>query len=257
MHRVAAVQDPLDTLRVQSRTSHDPVQPVPDPGRPVRDERHGLGPRRSQAMEVEGQQFHQVVRPVHRGVDPGACALEHPPLAVAQVKDQELRLAPLDPDLAAMLHPLALGGLNLRADPDPPAVDLGDDVLPSHFLASREQPIAESPQVTGPSRQDLGPQLVRHAVDRLLVERRALAAEFVAGRLDRREQGGQAPHLALQRRGRPLADAQGRQLGINPGAFAAPAPCGAGPGTAVGRGDPDDQAAQEAEFQPPRLRGAS
>ena len=84
-----------------------------------------------------------------------------------------------------------------------------------------------------------------------------LAAEFVAGQLDRGEQGGQAPLPALQRRGRPLPDVQGRQLGISPGAFAATAPCGAELGTAIGRGDPDDQAAQEAEFQPPRLWRAS
>jgi hypothetical protein len=185
MHRVAAVQDPLDALRVQPRTPDDPVQPVPDPGCPVRDERHGPGPRRPQAMEVEGQQFHQVVRPVHRAVDPGACALEHPPLAVAQVEDQEFRLAPLDADLAAVLHALAFGGLDLRADADPPAIDLGDDVLPGHLLTVREQPLTEPPQVAGPCRQDLSPQLVRHAVDRLLIERRALAAEFVAGQLDR------------------------------------------------------------------------
>ena len=87
-------------------------------------------------MEVEGQQFHQVVRPVHRAVDPGARPLEHPPLAVAQVEDQELRLAPLDADLAAVLHPLALRRLDLRSDADPPAIDLGDDVLPGHLLAA-------------------------------------------------------------------------------------------------------------------------
>ena len=144
MHRVAAIQDPLDPLRVQPRTPDDPVQPVPDPGRPVGDERHGLGPRRPQAMEVEGQQFHQVVRPVHRAVDPGPRPLEHPPLAVAQVEDQELRLAPLDADLAAVLHALALGGLDLGADADPPAVDLGDDVLPGHLLARREPAVART-----------------------------------------------------------------------------------------------------------------
>ena len=193
MHRVAAVQDPLDALRVQPRTPDDPVQPVPDPGRPVRDEGHGLGPRRPQSMQVEGQQFHRVVRPVQRAVDPGAGALEHPPLAVTEVEDQELRLAPLDADLAAVLHALALRRLDPGSDADPPAIDLSDDVLTGHLLTGREQPVTEPLQVTGPRRQDLGPQLVRYAVDRLLIERRALAAEFVAGQFDRGEQGGQGP----------------------------------------------------------------
>ena len=180
-------------------------------------------------MEVEGQQFHQVVRPVHRAVDPGARPLEHPPLAVAEVEDQQLRLAPLDADLAAVLHALAFRGLDLRADADPPAIDLGDDVLPGHLLARRESTVTEPLQVAGPCRQDLGPQLAGHAVDRLLIEGRPLVAEFVAGQLDRGEQGGQAAHLALQGRGGPLADAQGGQLGIGPGPLAAPALGGARP----------------------------
>ncbi len=137
-----------------------------------------------------------MVRPVHRAVDPGACPLDHPPLAVAQVDDQELGLAPLDTDLAAVLQALALGGLDLRSDADPTAIDLGDDELSGHLPTVREQAVTEPPQVAGPCCQDLGPQLVRHAVDRLLVERRPLAAEFVAGQLDRGEQGGQASHLA-------------------------------------------------------------
>jgi hypothetical protein len=61
----------------------------------------------------------------------------------------------------------------------------------------------------------------------------------------------------LQGRGGPLADAQGGQFGIGPGPLAAPTLGGAGPGATVDRGDPDDQATQEAEFQSPRLRGAS
>jgi hypothetical protein len=108
-------------------------------------------------MEVEGQQFHQVLRPVQRAVDPGARPLEHPPLAVAQVEDQELGLAPLDADLAAVLDALALGGLDLRADADPSSVHLGDDVLPGHLLARRDQSLAKTPDVAGPGRQDLGP----------------------------------------------------------------------------------------------------
>jgi len=136
---------------------------------------------------VEGQQLHQVVRRVHRAVDPGPRPLDHPPLAVAQVEDQQLGLAPLDSDLAAVLHALALGGLDLGADANPAAVDFGDDVLPGHLLARREQTVAPAPQVAGPGRQELGPQLRRHAVDRLLVERRPLAAQFVAGQFDRGE----------------------------------------------------------------------
>ena len=82
------------------------------------------------------------------------------------------------------------------------------------------------------------------------------SAEFVAGQVDRREQGGEAADPALQGGGGALADAQCGQLGIGPGPLPAPPLGGARLGAAVGRGDPDDQAAQEAEPQPPRLRGA-
>ena len=208
-------------------------------------------------MQVERQQFHQVIRPVHRAVDPRPRPPEHPPLAVAEVEDQQLRLPPLDADLAAVLHSLAFLGLDLGADADPSAIHLGDDVLPGHLLARRESTVAEPLQVTGPCRQDLGPQLPDHAVDGLLIEGRPLVAEFVAGQLDRGEQGGQAAHLAVQGRCGPLADAQGGQLGIGPGPLAAPTLAGAGSWGTVDRGDPDDQAAQEPELQPPRLRGAS
>lgn len=156
-----------------------------------------------------------------------------------------------------MPHALALAGLDLRADADPSAIDLGDDVLPGPLLTRRERAGAPTLQVAGPGRQDLGPQRAGHAVDRLLGERRPLATEFLAGQLDRGRQGGQTAHFALQRRGRPLADAQGGQFGIGSGPLPAPPLGGACLGAAVEGGDPDDQAAQEAESQSPRLRGAS
>ena len=62
-------------------------------------------------MEVEGQQLHQVVRLVQRGIDPGPRPLEHPPLAVAEIEDQKLGLAPLDTDLAAVLEMTGLQAL--------------------------------------------------------------------------------------------------------------------------------------------------
>ena len=55
-------------------------------------------------------------------------------------------------------------------------------------------------------------------------------AEFVAGQLDGGERGFQAADLALQGRGRALADAQGGQLGIGPGPLPSPALGGAGRG---------------------------
>ena len=107
-------------------------------------------------MEVKRQQFHQVVRPVHRAVDPGPRPFDHPPLTVAQVEDQELGLTPLDANLPSVLHSLAFLGLDLGADADPSAIDLGDDVLPGHLLARRELTVTEPLQVPGPCRQDLG-----------------------------------------------------------------------------------------------------
>ena len=86
-----------------------------------------------------------------------------------------------------MLHALALGGLDLGADADPPAVRLCDDVLPDHLLARREPTVAPALQIASPGRQDLGPQLPGHAVDGLLIEGRPTVAEFVAGQLDRGE----------------------------------------------------------------------
>jgi hypothetical protein len=95
-------------------------------------------------------------------------------------------------------------------------------------------------------------------VDGLLIEPRALLSQFLAGRLDRREQGGQSAHLRLQRRGGSLADAQGGQLGIMARPFLAPSLRGVRLlRTAVGGGDPDDRSAQQAEFQRPVLGASS
>jgi hypothetical protein len=93
---------------------------------------------------VQRQQFHQVVRPVHRAVDPRPRAPEQPPLAVAEIEDQQLRLAPLDADLTAGLHPLAFLGLDLSADAAPSAIDLGHDVLSGHLLTRRELTVPEA-----------------------------------------------------------------------------------------------------------------
>ena len=257
MDRVAAIQDPLDPLRVQPRAADDPVEPVPDPGRPVGDERHRLGPRRPQAMEVEGQQLHEVVRPAHRAVDPGPSPLDRPPLAAAEVEDQELRPPPPGPDLAAVLHAFAVRRLDPRADADPPAVDLGDDVLIGRLNTRREATVTEPPQVPGPCRQGLGPQLPGHAVGRLLVDRRPLAGKFIAGQFDRGEQGGEAAHPALEGGSGALPDAQCGQLGVAPGPLSTPALGGARLGAAVEGGGPDDQATQEAGLQPSRFRGAA
>ena len=212
---------------------------------------------RPQAVQVHGQQFHRVVRTLQRAVDPGTCPPGHPPLAAALGEDQQLRLPPLDADLAAVLHALAFLGLDLSADADPAAIDLGDDMPAGQLVAGREQAVTKALQVTSPCRQDLGPQLAGHAVDGLLVEPRPPAAEFLASQFDRGEQGTQAAHPALQRRGRPLADAQGGQFGVAPSPLTAPALGTACLGAARDRGDPEDQTAQQTELQPPRLRGAS
>ena len=55
----------------------------------------------------------------------------------------------------------------------------------------------------------------------------------------------------MQRRCGPRADAQGGQLGRDAGPLATLAPAGAGSRPAGDRGDPDAQAAQEPELQPP------
>ena len=89
---------------------------------------------------MEGQQFHQVIRPVHRAVDPRPRPLEHPALGIAEVEDQELGLPPLDADLAAVLHPLAFLGLDLRPDAEASPIDLGDDVLPPMSCPAGSRP---------------------------------------------------------------------------------------------------------------------
>ena len=208
-------------------------------------------------MEVQRQQFHQLVRPAHRPVDPGTRPFEHPAATVAEIQDQELGFAPLDADLAAMLHPLALRRLDLRADAHPPAIHLRHDVPAHQIVPRRELAVTIPLQLAGACGEDLGPQLAGHAVDRLLIERRASLSQFVVRQLDRGEQGGQSAHLRLQRRSGPLADAQGRQFGIVARPLLAPSFRGACLGSAVGRGDPDDQAAEQAEFQRARFGGAS
>ena len=130
--------------------------------------------------------------------------------------------------------------------------------MPSgHLLTRRQATITIPLQVAGPCRQDLATQLPGPAVDGLLLERRPAVAEFVAGQFDRGEQGRQTTHLTLKGRRRPLADAQGGQLGGGPGSLAPPTSAGAGSWGTGDRGDPDDPAAQESELQPPLLRGTS
>ncbi len=198
-----------------------------------------------------------MIRPIHRAVDPRPRPPEHPPLAVAEREDQQLRLPPRDADLAAVLHPLAFLGRDLGADPDPSAIDLSDDVLPGHLLTPRELTVTEPLQGTGPCRQHLGTPLPDHAVDGLLIEGRPLVTEFLAGQLDRGEHGGQAAHLPVQGRGGSLPDAQEGQLGRGSGPLAAPTPAGAQSRATGNRSHPDNHSAQESEFQPPRLRWAS
>jgi hypothetical protein len=156
-----------------------------------------------------------------------------------------------------MLHPLALRRLDLRADAHPPAIDLRDDVPARQVVARRESAVTIPLQLAGACGEDLGPQLAGHAVDRLLIEPQSLLSQFVAGQLDRREQGRQSAHLGLQRRGGSLADAQGRQLGIVARPLLATSLRGACLGSAGGRADPEDEAAEQAEFQRARLGGAS
>ena len=130
-------------------------------------------------MEVQRQHVHQLIRPAHRPVHPGAHPLEHPAATVTEIKDQELGLAPLDADLAAMLHPLAIRRLDLRADPHPPAIGLRHDVPAHKVVPRRELTVAKLLQLAGACGEDLGPQLAGHAVDRLLIEGGALLAQFV------------------------------------------------------------------------------
>jgi hypothetical protein len=67
-------------------------------------------------------------------------------------------------------------------------------------------------------------------VDRLLVARRPLAAESLAGPHEGGEPGGQRADLAWQGRGAALGEAPGGPLGIGPGPLAAPTLGGAGRG---------------------------
>jgi hypothetical protein len=86
-----------------------------------------------------------------------------------------------------MLHPLALRRLDRDARADPPAIDLRDDVLARQVVARREAAVTMPLQLAGACGEDLGPQLTGHAVDCLLIERRALLSQFVACQLDRGE----------------------------------------------------------------------
>jgi hypothetical protein len=49
---------------------------------------------------------------------------------------------PLDPDLAAVPHPLAFLGLDPRPDADASPIDLGDDMLPGQLLTCGEAPLS-------------------------------------------------------------------------------------------------------------------
>jgi len=88
-------------------------------------------------MEVEHQQFHQVLRPVPRAVNPRLRPPDHPPFSVAEREDQEFGRAPLDADFAAVLHAPMFLALDRCADADSPSIHLGDDVLSNPLLTRR------------------------------------------------------------------------------------------------------------------------
>src|SRR4051812_28530954 len=98
MHGMTPIEHLDDPGRIQLDLGDDPIQPLPDPRGAVGHERHHMSPGSTHAVEMERHQFDQRIGPLERTVDDGAAPPNHPPLLVYLEQDEDLGLAPLDPE---------------------------------------------------------------------------------------------------------------------------------------------------------------
>src|SRR5438067_11627473 len=122
--------EPLDnSVRIQLDLGDDPIQPRPDPRGAVGHERHPTSPSSTHPVQMKRHQFDQRIRPLERTVDDGPASPKHAPLLVHLEQDEDLGLAPLDPELLPFPLPADANRLHHGSHSDATTVDPGCDAL--------------------------------------------------------------------------------------------------------------------------------
>src|SRR5579875_2099060 len=255
MHRMTEIEHLEHALGTQADTLDHPRHTLPNPRRAVTQEDHPVRLGGPQAVQMQGQQFHALIRPLERPIDPRPRLGLHPPLLIQYKDDQHFRLTPFHTQPPPFL--LAFAFATLLADDYPgahtPAVNGHAHTLATQGRARRPFAGPVTLPVTLARRQHLGSETPGDAMHFLDVQGQSVVGQLASGYLVGGQQGRLAGHPAGQGRTDAFAEAQNGQLRIQAGPFASPAVAVTPPGAAVQGHDPQDQAAQQPQPQRPSL----
>src|SRR5271168_4398246 len=213
MHGMTPIEHLDDTLRIQLGLGDDPIQPLPDPRCAVGHERHHTSLSGTHSVQMKRHQFDQRIGPLERTVDDGAASSNHAPLLVHLEQDDNLGLAPLDPELLPFPLTADASRLHHSSHSDATAVDPDGNALVFELAAGSEFSTTEPHEVASASRQHLGSQLTSDSPDRFLVEFQALPSQLRA-RLFDGQQTDQTTHLGLHIWAATFADPISREFRV-------------------------------------------
>ena len=141
-------------------------------------------------------------------------------------QDDNLGLAPLDPELLPLPFTADANRLHNGSHSDPAAVDPDCDTLARELVARGQFAGAEPHQVAGAGGQHLRPQLTSDSPDRFLVLFQALPSQLRACLFDG-QQTDQTAHLGLHVGAATLTDPISRQFRVEPASLGASSLAGA------------------------------
>src|SRR4051812_21374961 len=249
LRRMPEVQDEMPLLMAQPHTLGHPLQPLPNPRRPVGQEHHHLRTGGTEPLQVHRHQFHGFVRPTEGAVDPGAARSDLLAFLVDLVDDQQLDVTPVGLVTAALLLGSALAFLLARdaAEPALAGVDATGHARARQLLTGRHPALAVVEQVAFATRQDLRPQLGGDAADLLEWQVQAVGLQLTLGVLKGGQHGGSSGHEIDQGRGLAVVNLQDSQLRVQARASPTTAFAGVVDNGGVGGADPEDQATEQAD----------
>src|SRR4051812_5117374 len=249
LRRMPEVQDEMPLLIAQPHTLGHPLQPLPDPRRPVGQEHHHLRTGGPQPVQVHRQQFHGFVRPTEGAVDPRTAGSDLFAVLVDLVDDQQLDVAPVGLVTASLLLGFALAFLLARdtAQTALAGVDATGHTLARQLLTRRHTTVAVVEQVAFATRQGLRPQMGGDAADLLDGQIQTVGPQLAPGMLKGGQHGGLSGHEIDQSRGLAVVNAQGSQLRVQARASPTTALAGVVDNGVVGGVDPEDQATEQAD----------
>src|SRR3954468_9621105 len=249
LRRMPEVEDEMPLLIAQPHTFGHPLEPLPNPRRPVGQEHPHHRTGCTQPVQVHRQQFHGFVRPTEGAVDPGTACSDLLALLVDLVDDQQLDVAPVGLVTAALRLGFALAFL-LARDVSQPAlagVDATGHTLTRQLLTSRHTAVTVVEQVAFATRQDLRPQMGGDAADLLEWQVQTVCLQLTLGVLKGGQHGGLSGHEIDQSRGLAVVNSQDSQLRVQARASPTTAFAGVVDNGVVGGVDPEDQATEQAD----------